>query len=314
MAQTEKRACRAMVPSIRKKAPDSRRRSLRRRGGRNTVEAACRGSGRPRSSQHLAYRGYRLVLAQHLEPLVEKQGQRTMVVICGELARAGLERERVAQLYSASGERRERRGEKCARDALPAPLRCDREANDDCRLEHFARQRRGFDAHAVEAVRQRIPWLCVQPPDHVRTVKSETPVHGADLDARLHGGAILRRRQRRPVDGLRDVIEVTVALGPLRIVGERRAALVIEEAQKICTERGRKRLDGGIVHIRSPPEARFSIMITSTITSGPAGSAHSTAWVADQSSRNSAPCLDLGPHSVAHSPLRGGQVLQLLEL
>src|ERR1700676_1510055 len=104
MARTEKTACRAAVPSIRKKAPDSRRRSLRRRGGRNTVEAACRESGLPRSSQHLAHRGHRLVLAQHLEPLVEKQGQRTVVVIRGTLARARLERERVDQPYSASCE------------------------------------------------------------------------------------------------------------------------------------------------------------------------------------------------------------------
>src|SRR6202162_999283 len=177
MAQTEKTACRAAVPSIRKNARDSRRRSLARREGRNTVEAACRGGGRPRSSQHLAYRGHRLVLAQHLEPLVEKQGQRTMVVICGKLARAGLERERVDQLYSASGERRERPGEKCARNALPAPSRCDNEAHDDRRLECFARQRRRIDAHPVEAVRQRIPWLCVKPPDHVRTVKGEQPDH-----------------------------------------------------------------------------------------------------------------------------------------
>ena len=58
-----------------------------------------------------------------------------MVVIRGELARAGLERKRVDQLYSARRERRERPGKKYARNTLPAPLRCDHEADDDCGLE-----------------------------------------------------------------------------------------------------------------------------------------------------------------------------------
>ena len=45
-------------------------------------------------------------------------------------------------------------------------------------------------------------------------------------------------RQRRPVDGARHVVEVAIALGPFRIVRERRAALVIEEAQEVRAERG----------------------------------------------------------------------------
>src|SRR2546430_1167163 len=307
MARTEKTACPAAVPSIRKKAPDSRTRSWRRRGRRNIVEAACRGGARPSSSQNLAYRGHRFVLPQHREPLIEKQGKRTVVVIRGELARAGLERKRVDQLDSARRERRERPGKKYARNTLPAPLRCDHEADNDCGFECFARQRRGFDAHPVEAVRQRVSWLCVEPADHVRAVKGEKPVHGTNLDARLHGGAILGSRQCLPLDDPRHLVEVTVALGPFRIVRERRAALMIEEAQKSGAERGRKRLDGNFVHTLPSREVRFSMMITSTIMSGPARFVSPVS-----SSRKSASCLDLGPHSVAHSPLRGGQILQLL--
>src|ERR1700676_985509 len=60
MARTEKTACRAAVPSIRKKAPDSRRRSLRRRGrrsiDRDVVAGKTRGPWREQKKRRAGQR------------------------------------------------------------------------------------------------------------------------------------------------------------------------------------------------------------------------------------------------------------------
>src|SRR5690606_8933089 len=50
----------------------------------------------------------------------------------------------------------------------------------------------------------------------------------------------------RPVERGRNVVVVAVAARPLGIVGERRAALVIEEAQVVVRARGRQPLDSDV--------------------------------------------------------------------
>src|SRR5437868_2057805 len=153
MARKGKTASPAAAPSIPKTARGSRRRSLPRRASRNTAEAGWWAAARPRSSQRFAYRSHRFVLAQQLEPLIEEQRQRSVIMIRGELARAGFERKRVDQLESARRERFERGGQERARYPLPSPLRRDHEADDDRGLEWFAWQGRRVDAHPVETVR-----------------------------------------------------------------------------------------------------------------------------------------------------------------
>ena len=62
----------------------------------------------------------------------------------------------------------------------------------------------------------------------------EKAFHLADLDARSDRNPIRVPIEARPVDRLRDVVVVAIALRPLRIVGEGNAALVVEKPQEVA--------------------------------------------------------------------------------
>src|SRR5438105_11262309 len=98
------------------------------------------------------------------------------------LAVARLERERIDQLEPARGQRGDRMDEQCSRDSTAPPLWCDREADDHRRLESFAWHRWGRDAHAVEAVRQGVPALRIQPADDSVAIVGEKSFHRVDLN------------------------------------------------------------------------------------------------------------------------------------
>ena len=82
-------------------------------------------------------------------------------------------------------------------------------------------------------MRQLVARLGVQPSDRLAAGKGQKTFHFPDLDASLHRDAILRGRQRWPIDRDRHLIEVAITFGPLRVVGERASALVIEKAQEV---------------------------------------------------------------------------------
>mgnify|MGYP001007261874 CR=1 FL=1 len=155
-----------------------------------------------------------------------------MVVVGGRVA-VRLEREGVDDPDAAGGEIGEREIEQRRGDAVASPRGGDDEADDDRRIVRRNVDRRRRDAHPLERVRELVPRLRVQPPDHraVRAgeVASRLPAvdRGADRDA------VLRGRERRPVDRPRQTVELAVAARPVGVVGERRAALVIEERQVV---------------------------------------------------------------------------------
>ena len=73
--------------------------------------------GLRRAGKQLAHDRQILVLPEHAEAGFEEERQRTVVVIGGELAVAGLERKRIDQLETARSERFECAAEQRPRDA-----------------------------------------------------------------------------------------------------------------------------------------------------------------------------------------------------
>ena len=143
-----------------------------------------------------------------------------MIVIGWKLARPGLEGKRVHKLESAGRQQRQGPGKERPRDAASSPRRGDDEADDDRRFERLAWKRRGCDAQPTEAMREQVSCLGIEPADDLVVTIREESLHCADLDSRLHCYAVVLRRQRRPIDLARHLIEMAIALRPFRIVGK----------------------------------------------------------------------------------------------
>ena len=66
----------------------------------------------------------------------------------------------------------------------------------------------------------------------------------AGVDPRADRDPVLRGGELAPREFLRHVVVMAVAARPLRVVGERRAAVVIEEAQVVVAPLGGEAVDG----------------------------------------------------------------------
>ena len=95
----------------------------------------------------------------------------------------------------------------------------------------------------AQACGELVIRLRVEPPDDVAAGIREEAVHLAGVDPRRHRGPVRRGVERIPGNRLRHLVVVAVALRPLRVVGEGRAALVIEKAQEIVAPRRRQAFD-----------------------------------------------------------------------
>jgi hypothetical protein len=80
-------------------------------------------------------------------------------------------------------------------------------------------------------VLQLVIRLCVDPADDIVAGVGEEAVHLARGDACGHRVAVGGTVERRPRYRHRHLIEVAIALRPLRVVGESRSRLVVEETQ-----------------------------------------------------------------------------------
>src|SRR5208283_2588591 len=232
------------------------------------------GSRLRRTGEQLADDRQALVLAKDTETGIEEERERAMEVIGVELAVAGLEREGVDQLEAAGRQRLERPAQERARDAATSSRRGNDKADDCCSLEWLARQRRWSDAHAGKAVRQLMARLCIHPADDFGALIGDQAFHFTDLDACLHRLTIAGRGKRRPADRLRHVVVAAIAFCPFRIVGKRRAALMVEEAQKlagILGAQGPGNDRGSPTHAGPPPRGGFSMTRIAATVPGGAG-------------------------------------------
>src|SRR5437867_6397433 len=174
-----------------------------------------------------------------------------MVMVCRKIAVACLEGKGIDELEATCRQRAQRTSEQRSGDAPTPMLGCGHEADDHrCFVRCTWKRRRG-DAHAVKAVWQLMQGLRVQPTDDLLAVVSEEALHFADFDARAHGHAILLGRQRLPWDRRRHLIKVAIAFRPLRIIAECAATLMIEESEKVGSERRAQRFDNEMAHRRT---------------------------------------------------------------
>ena len=71
----------------------------------------------------------------------------------------------------------------------------------------------------------------------------EEAVHFGGLDARRHRRAVRVAVEALPVDRFGHMVEMAIALRPIRVVGKRRPVLVVEEAQEVVAARRRQAFD-----------------------------------------------------------------------